>query len=119
MFGDVTMEKMIIGSLNVFLIGAIFGGVVALVILQFVKQRRIIEKRTDPIYYRIFSKKKNNLRSIVAYLEKNKKITNNEVKKLLNVSESAVGGYLDELEEENIIVQRGKTGKNAFYILKR
>ena len=44
------------------------------------------------------------------------KITNNEVEKLLGVSDSTVGRYLDELEEEGKIKQIGKTGHTVYYI---
>ena len=46
------------------------------------------------------------------------KITNNDVEKLLNVSDATATNYLQELENENKIEQIGKTGRSVFYRLK-
>ncbi len=47
-----------------------------------------------------------------------KKITNNDVEKLLNVSDATATNYLQELEDEGKIEQIGKTGRSVFYRLK-
>lgn len=44
-----------------------------------------------------------------------KKITNNDVEKLLGVADSTATRYLDELEKEGKIKQVGKTGKGVYY----
>ena len=43
------------------------------------------------------------------------RITNNDVEKLLGVSNATAERYLDELEKEGKIEQKGKTGRNVFY----
>ena len=48
----------------------------------------------------------------------NKKITNNDIEKLLGVSDATATRYLDELEKEEKIKQIGKTGQGVYYILK-
>ncbi len=45
-------------------------------------------------------------------------ITCNEVEELLDVSDQTARKYLNELEDENKIVQLGKTGIGVSYILK-
>ena len=43
------------------------------------------------------------------------RITNDQVQKLVNVSDSTATRYLDELEEENLIRQVGPEGKYVYY----
>jgi len=50
--------------------------------------------------------------------EQPQKITNNDVEKLLGVSDATATRYLDELEKEGKLKQVGKTGQGVFYILK-
>ena len=47
------------------------------------------------------------------------KITNNDIEKLLNVSDATATRYLEELEKENKIEQIGKTGRSVYYQLKQ
>ncbi len=49
---------------------------------------------------------------------KGAKITNNDVEKLLNVSDATATNYLQELENEGKIKQVGETGRSVFYKLK-
>ncbi len=63
-------------------------------------------------------KKAKNKEQILVFLKENEKIKNNDIEKLLNVSDSTATRYLDELEKEEKIKQIGKTGQGVFYILK-
>ncbi|MCG2694810.1 hypothetical protein L6261_01880 [Candidatus Parcubacteria bacterium] len=47
-----------------------------------------------------------------------RKITNDQVEKMLGVSDTTVGRYLDELESEGKIKQVGNTGKSVYYTKK-
>lgn len=47
-----------------------------------------------------------------------RRITNDEVEKLLHVSDATASRYLGILEKENKIQQHGKTGKGVFYTLR-
>ncbi len=47
-----------------------------------------------------------------------KKITNNDIEKLLGVSDATATRYADELEKEEKISQSGITGRGVYYILK-
>lgn len=109
---------MIISDPLTFMVGAVVGVVVALGVLVFLRRNRIVEKSTDPIYYKIFSKKKENLRKIVEYLEKNKKITSKQTEELVGASPAVAKRCLDELKKENLVVQKGKAS-GVHYELKK
>ena len=47
--------------------------------------------------------------------EKKQEITNDEVEKLLHVSDTTATRYLDHLEKQGRITQRGKTGHAVTY----
>jgi Fic family protein len=46
------------------------------------------------------------------------RITNDDVQKLLGVSDATATNYLSELEKEDKIIQQEETGRGVFYILK-
>lgn len=66
----------------------------------------------------LIEKKEENKKRILELFESKSKITNNEVENLLGVSDSTVGRYLDELEEERKIKQVGETGQSVYYVKK-
>ncbi len=55
------------------------------------------------------------LDKIIAKLSEKGKITNDEVEKLLHVSDATATRYLQALEKENKIKQTGSTGVGVFY----
>ncbi|MFH1956738.1 MAG: DUF977 family protein [Patescibacteria group bacterium] len=63
-------------------------------------------------------KKTENKEKILEYFRNNEKIANNDVEKLLGVSDATAERYLDELEKEGKLTQRGKIGQGVFYTLK-
>jgi predicted HTH transcriptional regulator len=60
-------------------------------------------------------KKKKKLDKIMEILNKKEKISNDEVEKILHVSDATATRYLSILEQEGKITQNGKTGKGVFY----
>jgi Fic family protein len=64
---------------------------------------------------KIQSKKKAKLEKIMSALNTKNKITNDEVEKLLHVSDATATRYLAQLEKEGTITQVGKTGKSVKY----
>ena len=62
-------------------------------------------------------KKEGNKEQVLGFLRKNGKIRNNDIEKLLGVSDATATRYLDELEKEGKVIQHGET-KGAFYTLK-
>ena len=63
----------------------------------------------------IQSRKKSKLEKIMTELEKKGKVTNDEVEKLLHVSDATATRYLSVLEKEGKIKQVGKTGMGVVY----
>lgn len=52
---------------------------------------------------------------IIKFIKAEKKMNNEQVEKLVNVSDATAERYLDELEKEGRIRQIGKTGKHVYY----
>ena len=61
--------------------------------------------------------KENSKDRILIFLRENGKVTNNDVEKLLEVSDATATRYLSELESEDKIKQIGITGKSVYYTL--
>lgn len=59
--------------------------------------------------------KEANKQKIISALQSQDKITNDEVQKLLNVSDATATRYLDELEKENLVRQVGERGHQVYY----
>ncbi len=64
-------------------------------------------------------KKQENKEKIMDELQNKQKITNNDIEKLLNVSDATATRYLNELEKENKIEQIGKIGRAVYYRLRQ
>ena len=62
-----------------------------------------------------FDSAENNREKIREYLQSHNGITNNEVEKLLGVSDAAVTRYMDDLEKEGLVRQVGSTGSGVRY----
>lgn len=73
--------------------------------------RDLLSKARDTIQFRKHAK----LNKILSALEKKNHITNDEVEKLLRVSDATATRYLSTLEKENKIKQTGKTGAGVVY----
>lgn len=52
---------------------------------------------------------------ILTLFAKQERITNNDVEKLLDVSDATATRCLQELEDEGVIQQHGKEGRGVFY----
>ena len=63
-------------------------------------------------------KKQENKEKILAFLRASEKVVNNDIEKLLGVSDSTATRYLDELEKEQKVRQIGITGNAVYYVLK-
>ncbi len=60
-------------------------------------------------------KKKENLEKVREFFAGQGRVANNDIEKLLGVSDATATRYLDELEKEGLIRQVGKTGKHVYY----
>lgn len=74
--------------------------------------RLLLEKAKATILLR----KQKKLLKIMTLFEKKDHITNDEVEKLLHVSDATATRYLSELEKQGRIVQHGKTGHAVSYM---
>lgn len=63
-------------------------------------------------------KKAENKKKILEFLRENERVVNNDIEKLLGVSDATVTRYLDELEKEGRVRQVGATGRAVYYVLK-
>jgi len=62
--------------------------------------------------------KAENKEKILEFLRENEKIANNDIEKLLGVSDATATRYMNELEKERKVRQIGKTGNAVYYVLK-
>jgi len=110
------------GVFNYLFGGVVFGIVAGLIIGYRLKKR----SKTKTVVKKVVKevpvgqsedeiKKQHNLEKIKSYLVDHNKITNEEIVKLLNVSDATVVRYMDELEESGLVRQVGKTGVNTYY----
>ena len=63
-------------------------------------------------------KKKENKKKILELFVKQSQVSNNDVEKLIWVSDAAASNYLQELENEGKIEQVGVEGRGVFYKLR-
>src|SRR3989344_1404065 len=62
--------------------------------------------------------KAENKQKILAFVQAHGKIQNNDVEKLVGVSNATAERYLDELEKDGSITQHGVIGQGVFYTSK-
>ncbi len=63
-------------------------------------------------------KKAENKTRILEFMRENEKMTNNDIEKLLGVSDATATRYMNELEKEQKVRQIGKTGNAVYYVLR-
>ncbi len=63
-------------------------------------------------------KKTENKDKVLVFLRENKRVVNNDIEKLLGVSDATATRYMNELEKEQKVRQIGKTGNAVYYVLK-
>lgn len=59
--------------------------------------------------------KTENKQKILTFVQEHGKIQNNDVEKLVGVSNATAERYLDELEKERKLTQHGESGQAVFY----
>lgn len=52
------------------------------------------------------------------FLRENERVVNNDIEKILGVSDATATRYMNELEKEQRVRQIGKTGNAVYYVLK-
>ena len=89
-------------------------GVVGIVLGMYFASRRSV----GGLLSKQSQKKAENKERVLELVRANKKTTNNDIEKLLGVSDATATRYFDELEKEGKVKQIGTTGNAVFYILK-
>lgn len=74
--------------------------------------------KTAPTISRRIIQKDKNKDKVLKIFQENKKVTNDDIEKILKVSDYTAERYLNELEEKGKVAQHGKTGRGVFYTLK-
>jgi len=102
----------------------ILGFVVAIVIIYLIKQRvrkgGVADRADDRVINpEQVAKRKENLGQIIGFLANRGQIANDDVQKLLGVSNATAERYLNELEQQEKIEQVGEIGPGVFYRLKQ
>ncbi|PIQ68968.1 MAG: hypothetical protein COV91_01430 [Candidatus Taylorbacteria bacterium CG11_big_fil_rev_8_21_14_0_20_46_11] len=80
------------------------------------EQRAVNMARLVVANAKIQATKQKRLDKIMSRLSEKGKITNDEVEKLLRVSDATATRYLDALEKEGRVRQEGKTGTGVLYV---
>lgn len=63
----------------------------------------------------INAKKEKAKQDILNLIQQKGQVNNNDIEKLLGVSDATATNYLQELEQEGKIIQHGDTGRGVFY----
>ena len=63
--------------------------------------------------------KRENLTAILEYLKTHDRVSNNEVERLLGVSDATAERYLDELQKAEFIEQVGDSGRGVYYTINK
>jgi predicted HTH transcriptional regulator len=92
----------------ILLVGAIFGFGISLVL------RTKTNSDMQNVGH-LIEKKEERLRKLSRHFEKNPRVTNNDVEKLFDVSNTTAYRYLEELEQRGRIRQIGRTGTGVYY----
>jgi predicted HTH transcriptional regulator len=91
----------------------------ALLILAILVIVYLIRRQTNPSRTWQTQKKQGNEEKVLAFLHDNESATNNDIEKLLQVSDATATRYLSELKQEGKIEQLGITGRSVKYVLKK
>jgi predicted HTH transcriptional regulator len=65
---------------------------------------------------RLYENKKQSKNKIMAILKEKGRITNHEIQQSLKISEATVTRYLEELEKDGKVIQKGGRGRSVYYI---
>lgn len=72
-------------------------------------------KTNDGFIAKQVEQKSENKQKILTFVQEHGKVQNNDVEKLVGVSNATAERYLDELEKEGKLTQHGTIGPGVFY----
>lgn len=95
-------------------------GIAGVLVGSFLAKKRKMKKEGSLGEARaaIEARKEENKQKIIELLQAESEITNDDVEKLLGVSDATATRYLEGLEKEGKIFQKGESGRGVFYRLK-
>jgi Fic family protein len=99
--------------MNSYIIFAI-GAVVGMIIVQMITKKN--KSVPGPVERKV-EEKAEYRQKILAFFDQagGKRVANDDIQKLLNISDATATRYLQELEQEGLIRQVGDTGSGVFY----
>jgi len=95
-----------------FIAGIIIGFLIAYAYFKSVEKSAV-----NPFVKAQSAKKQENKEAIVRYMREHGRIANNDAERLLKVSDATATNYMEELEQEHIVEQKGQ-GRSVYYQLK-
>lgn len=99
-----------------FILGFVIGGVVVYFFIEVFMKAGDTSKKVEKIGTKTEEAKTKNINKLKNFIANcSGKITNNQVEKLLGVSDATAERYLEQLEKEGLIKQVGKEGKFVYY----
>jgi len=105
----------------IFILGALAGGIVVFLLRTRLRKDKGFDERASVpetktgLIDKQAKVKEGNKQQLLEFFASAQQVTNNDVEKLLGVSDATATRYLDELEKEGKIRQIGKTGKHVYY----
>ena len=102
-----------------FILGLIIGGGVVYFIIRSRKPQEVVKIAENTDSNPAVEERRANIEKLekfVAQKSASDKITNDEVQKLLKVSDATAERYLQELEKNGLIKQYGEVGKDVYYL---
>ena len=104
-------------QVTIFILGVLLG----MGLTWVVKRSRKDEGAFSGALDRINKKKREQVKiqkdRILELVKERGRITNDDVQKLLSVSDATATRYLDNMEKDGSITQKGEKGRHVFYIL--
>jgi len=110
---NINLDKIMLETSTIvsFFIGAVLGGAAAYLFCKIAGSAEtpsLIQEQTEA--------KADNLARVMEMIKSQGRATNNDVERLLGVSDATATRYLDELEKAGKIRQVGDTGQAVYYI---
>lgn len=107
----------------IFILGIFIGGALVWIFKGKAKTGRasdlknVEQKQTKTLSFieKQRQKKQENKKRILAEFERVERLTNDDVQKLLNISDATATRYLEDLEKQGKIKQVGRTGRHVYY----
>ena len=99
-------------NILIFVMGAVAGGVA---VLYFSKNKSAGDTDSETVREKQIKEKEAGKQKILEMFGSQERVFNDDVQKMLSISDASATRYLDELEKEGKIKQVGDIGSGVFY----